>query len=181
MDGAARRASRLSRGAVARFVKSKNYSKMQIVDIFSLAFLSGFAAESLDLVKLPKRPNSAQARDAGVGLGALRNNKPLLLYAGSNPKTADITFNLALRGYKFGDYHSAEDALSVIPETQIMVRHPEKCRAESTWLRSVKHGVYFTRDLVNEAANVLTTTVFAARLEKLIDFGLQVQIIDEER
>ena len=116
---------------------------MQIVNIFSLAFPSGFAAESLDLGKLPKRPNSAQARNAGVGLGALLNNKPLLLYAGSNPETADITFGLMLRGYKFGDYRSAEDALSVIAETQIMVWNPGKCRAESSWLRSVTQGGIF--------------------------------------
>ena len=40
-------------------------------------------------------------------------------------------------------------------------------------------GVHFTRDLVNEPANVLTTTGFADRLLALRDLGLEVEVLDE--
>jgi leucyl aminopeptidase len=40
--------------------------------------------------------------------------------------------------------------------------------------------VFFTRDLVNEPANVLTTTEFAARLEGLRDIGVKVAVMEED-
>jgi leucyl aminopeptidase len=39
--------------------------------------------------------------------------------------------------------------------------------------------VFFTRDLVNEPSNVLTTTDFAKRLEDLIDHGVEVEVLEE--
>jgi len=39
--------------------------------------------------------------------------------------------------------------------------------------------VFFTRDLVTEPANVLTTTEFAARLEALGALGITVEVLDE--
>jgi leucyl aminopeptidase len=41
-------------------------------------------------------------------------------------------------------------------------------------------GVFFTRDLVSEPANVLTTVEFARRLEELKKHGLKVQVLGEE-
>ena len=42
-------------------------------------------------------------------------------------------------------------------------------------------GVFFTRDLVNEPANVLTTHDFAARLAAMQELGLEVEILEEAR
>jgi leucyl aminopeptidase len=44
----------------------------------------------------------------------------------------------------------------------------------------VAEGVHFTRNLVNEPANVLTTTEFANRLEKLGDLGVEVEVLEEK-
>ena len=41
-------------------------------------------------------------------------------------------------------------------------------------------GVFFTRDLVNEPANVLTTDDFAARLAAMQELGLEVEILEED-
>ena len=40
-------------------------------------------------------------------------------------------------------------------------------------------GVFFTRDLVNEPANILTTDDFAARLAAMQELGLDVEILEE--
>ncbi|PZO66997.1 MAG: leucyl aminopeptidase [Paracoccus denitrificans] len=45
---------------------------------------------------------------------------------------------------------------------------------------AVAEGVFFTRDLVNEPANVLTTTDFADRLSAMSALGLDVEVIDED-
>jgi leucyl aminopeptidase len=41
--------------------------------------------------------------------------------------------------------------------------------------------VFFTRDLVNEPANILTTDDFAARLAAMHELGLEVEILEEEQ
>ena len=72
LDLAARRANRLSQGAIDRFAQSKTFDEMKPGQVFSLNFPSGMAAEALDIVKLPRRTECEPARDAGVALGKIR-------------------------------------------------------------------------------------------------------------
>ncbi len=60
-----------------------------------------------------------------------------------------------------------------------MVTNPETVARAAAPMAAVAEGVFFTRDLVNEPANVLTTDDFAARLAAMQDLGLQVEILDE--
>ena len=48
-------------------------------------------------------------------------------------------------------------------------------------MAAVAEGVFFTRDLVNEPANILTTHDFAARLAAMQELGLDVEILEEDR
>jgi leucyl aminopeptidase len=52
-------------------------------------------------------------------------------------------------------------------------------RKLSTPFAALAEGVFFTRDLVNEPANRLTTDEFAARLSALTDLGIEVEILGE--
>ncbi|MDO5704668.1 MAG: leucyl aminopeptidase, partial [Paracoccus sp. (in: a-proteobacteria)] len=45
---------------------------------------------------------------------------------------------------------------------------------------ALAEGVFFTRDLVNEPANVLTTSDFADRLQAMEEIGLTVEVLDED-
>ena len=45
---------------------------------------------------------------------------------------------------------------------------------------ALAEGVFFTRDLVNEPANVLTTADFADRLLAMRELGLEVEVLDED-
>jgi leucyl aminopeptidase len=45
----------------------------------------------------------------------------------------------------------------------------------------VAEGTFFTRDLVNEPANVLTTTSFAERLVEMKNIGLKVEVLEEDK
>jgi leucyl aminopeptidase len=44
---------------------------------------------------------------------------------------------------------------------------------------AVVEGVFFTRDLINAPANVLTTTTFAKQLSALSKLGITVEVLDE--
>jgi leucyl aminopeptidase len=62
-----------------------------------------------------------------------------------------------------------------------MVANPEAVAAAAAPGAAVAEGVFFTRDLVNEPANILTTHDFAARLAAMQELGLDVEILEEEQ
>ncbi|SEN99697.1 leucyl aminopeptidase [Paracoccus alcaliphilus] len=61
-----------------------------------------------------------------------------------------------------------------------MVRDPEAQAKLATHAAAVAEGVFFTRDLINEPANVLTTSDFADRLKAMEEIGLTVEVLDED-
>ena len=174
LDLAARRANRLSQGAIDRFAHSKQFDEMKPGQVFSLNFPSGMAAEALDIVKLPRRPECEPARAAGVALGKIRGSQPVLVLAGNNPRTSDIALGIMLRGYHFNDHKTASDSVFDVAATYVMVSNTEEQEAAFHAVRAVAEAVFFTRDLVSEPANVLTTTEFADRLVALGELGLKV-------
>jgi leucyl aminopeptidase len=62
-----------------------------------------------------------------------------------------------------------------------MVTNPEAVARAAAPMAAVAEGVFFTRDLVNEPANVLTTHDFAARLAAMQELGLDVEILEEDQ
>ena len=63
----------------------------------------------------------------------------------------------------------------------VMVKDPEALAKSAQDAAAVAEGVFFTRDLVNEPANVLTTTDFADRLLAMQEIGLEVEVLDEDQ
>ncbi|MBV6635694.1 MAG: leucyl aminopeptidase, partial [Mameliella sp.] len=63
----------------------------------------------------------------------------------------------------------------------VMVKAPDEAEAAHAAARAVAEGIAFTRDLVSEPANVLTTIEFAARLEALREIGLEVEVLEEDQ
>jgi leucyl aminopeptidase len=177
MDTAARRADRLTRGAISRLIASDGFAKAKAGQAISLAWPAGMAAEALDVLILPARPTVAEARKAGASLAGLAGGKPLLIAAGVRPRMADLAYGLALATYRF-DRHRTEEPVE-IADTVIAHARPEKVAAAYAPLAAVATGVHLTRDLTNEPANVLTTTEFAARLSALSDLGIDVEVMDE--
>ncbi|WP_347137833.1 leucyl aminopeptidase [Paracoccus sp. SSK6] len=62
-----------------------------------------------------------------------------------------------------------------------MVKDPETLARTAQDAAAVAEGVFFTRDLVNEPANVLTTTDFADRLKAMEEIGLSVEVLEEDQ
>ena len=118
---------------------------------------------------------------AGVALGKVRGSQSVLVLAGNNPKTAEIALGLMLRGYAFSDHKSATDSGSKVAATYVMVSNTEEQEAAFQAVRAVADAVFFTRDLVSEPANVLTTTEFADRLVALGKLGLTVEVLEEDK
>jgi leucyl aminopeptidase len=178
IDTLARRVNRLSKGAIARFAESDAFAKLGNGAGVALAYPAGMDCEGVMVVKLPKRPSVAEARKAGATMAVYKGTGVLTVLAASNPKAADISYGLALRAYAFIAHKTTETA--EIKGATMMVTNPESVAAEAGPMAALAEGVFFTRDLVNEPSNILTTNDFAARLAAMQELGLEVEILEED-
>jgi leucyl aminopeptidase len=174
----ARRLDRLTRGAVGRAVASKAWGKLKAGESLDLAYPAGLAAEAVQLVPLAAKPSALDARKAGAAVGKALAEAGTTLVAGTHGAAAEVAFGLMLRAYDFGDHKTGEKKLPG-PVT-IAAAKPEALRSAVAEKAALAEGVFFTRDLVNEPANVLTTFEFAQRLLTLRDLGVTVEVLEEE-
>ena len=173
-----RRLDRLTKGALSRALASDSFGKTKPGDGAELAFPTGLAAEAVQLIRLPRKADQAQARKAGSAVGRVHGAKGTVVLAEGHPRAADIAFGLAMRAYDF-DSHKTGEKTAPGPVT-VMAANPEAVARTASPMAAVAEGVFFTRDLVNEPANVLTTHDFAARLAAMQELGLDVEILEEE-
>ncbi len=173
---AARRLDRLMRGALSRCVASDAFAKLKPGEAMDLSFPAGLLADAVQVVRLPRRVDMIAARKAGGAIGRSLSDKATLVIA-DHLRAADISFGLAMRAYEFTAHKTGEAKLTG-PVT-MMVGVPEAVAAAAAPMAAVVEGVFFTRDLVNEPANILTTDDFAARLAAMQELGLEVEILEE--
>lgn len=177
LDQAARRVNRVTKGTLARIVESGTLDKKSPGDVLTLAWPAGMAAEALDIVVLPRNAGIEDSRRAGVGLGRAMGDGPLLILGGSLKRPVQVVLGAVLRGYDFTDHKSVERPAP--RRITAMVANPEDAEAEAAPALAVADGVFFTRDLVSEPANHLTTSEFARRIAAMQDLGLKVTILEE--
>ena len=173
----ARRLDRLMRGSLNRFMASEAYSKMKPGDAAELAYPAGLVAEAVQVIRLPRRCDQALARKAGGAIGKGLRESGCLVLCEAQSRAADIAFGLTLRAYEFDAHKSSEK--KVLGGVVMMVSEPAAMEEATHAGRALAEGVFFTRDLVNEPSNVLTTVEFAARLEGLRALGVEVEVLEE--
>ncbi|WP_300531070.1 leucyl aminopeptidase [uncultured Mameliella sp.] len=175
----ARRLNRLTKGALGRAVESEAWGKLSAGEALSLAWPAGLAAEGVEIVKLARRPSVVEARKAGATMAKAADKSALTALVEVTRLPEEIALGLALRGYAF----TARKATPAeVPAAALMmVKAPDEAEAAFVAARAVAEGIAFTRDLVSEPANVLTTVEFAARLEALREIGLEVEVLEEDQ
>ncbi len=175
-DTAARSLDRLTRGAVKRALASDAWEKLKPGEGLHLAFPAGLQAEALQLIRLPRRARPEDLRKAGALIGARLSSNGALLLAGALRKPSPLVEGLAMRAYRYAVKAEAPKPHGTVT---IACVDPEATRAACAEALSLAEAVHFTRDLVNEPANILTTTEFATRLEAMREMGLDVEVLDE--
>jgi len=182
LDVAARRVNRLTRGALARLLASERFIKLKPGEALTLAFPAGMEAEAVDVIHLPRRADTAQARKAGVTLAKLKGKSAVTVMAGAQRHAAELGFGLSLRAYSYDAMKSGKDDAkdaSAPGEVTLMVSKPDEIEAALVPLRAIVEGVFLTRDLISAPANVLTTISFAEQLLSLRDLGVTVEVLEE--
>ncbi|WP_420380713.1 leucyl aminopeptidase [Marivita sp.] len=178
LSAGARRLNRLTKGALARATGSEAWDKLGEGQSMSLAWPAGVQAEAVDLVKLPRRPAPELARKAGAAMAVAAGSSAMTVLVEGTTRVEEIALGVVLRGYGFDDHKSKKgDPLGA---ATFMCAKPDEAEAAAAPRLAVAEGVHFTRDLVNEPANVLTTTEFAKRLEGLSELGVEVEVLEEK-
>lgn len=179
LNPGAKRVNRLTRGALVRAAQSDAFEKLKNGESLSLGYPMGMASEEVIVVKLSRNASALEARKAGAGLGKRLGKAGLTIWAGSMKHASEVAFGATLRAYAF-EARKSKSETELGPVT-VYATKPDDVRDAYATQRAVAEGVFFTRDLVNEPANVLTTTEFGVRLEALGDLGLEIEVLDEDK
>jgi len=95
---------------------------------------------------------------------------------------ARIGFGATLRAYRFDKYRTKDkkEDKPVFTKLAIHTDAHAKAAKEHDRLAAVADGVFLTRDLVSEPANVLGPEEFAAEVKKLEKLGIKVTVLGEK-
>ena len=171
--------NKLTRGVILKAISSKEFEKKSCGDVLTLSFPGALQAKYLDLVKWTKSGQPSDARKAGVNLAKKSNNSKILVCANKQKFSEELIKGYLLRSYEFANYKTIED--QGLAAVTLMLKNPKDFEEPLLETKAVVDGVFFTRNLVNEPANILNTVEFSNRLKELSTLGLEVEILEEKK
>jgi len=94
---------------------------------------------------------------------------------------AQLAFGAALRAYRFDKYRTTEkpEKKPSLAAITVATEAPDAARDAHRVFGAAAEAIAFTRDLVSEPANILYPETLAERAASLTEFGLSVEILDE--
>jgi len=177
MNTLTRKANTLMRGALKRLSEGEAWEKLAEGKGVVINVPDRMAASALLVLKAPRSPSVKLARALGAEAAKFAGKEAVTLLLATQSRAEELLNGLVLRMYSF-DRHKSEPK-EVAGKATIMANGVEALKAKFEPLAAVTEGVHFTRDLVNEPANVLTTTEFAYRLVALERLGVKVEVLEE--
>jgi leucyl aminopeptidase len=92
---------------------------------------------------------------------------------------AHLAYGATLRSYRFDKYRTKEEADAKPSLTEVVVASDDQAGAKKAFqpLEKVADGIFFTRDLVSEPANIIYPETLANRARALTKLGVAVQVL----
>ncbi len=151
-------------GTIARFRASDEFADHK--GWMKIAYPSGMSCKSLFLAK-----PADDVRELGAKLAAI--TKGAVTVWGQD---AEFAYGFALRNYSFSGYLTKPKEIA-----DLTIAHDGAFdEAAHHAYQAIVEGTHFTRDLVHEPSNTLSTQEFASRIQGLEKIGVKVQILDED-
>ena len=179
LDSICSRIDKLTKGSISRAISSKEFEKKSCGDVLTISFPGALSTEYLDLVKWSKSGKPNDARKAGVNLAKKSNHNNILICGSIQKMSEDVIKGYLLRRYEFSDYKNIKNTGT--GSVTLMLKRPKDFAKSLSEIKAQVDGVFFTRNLVNEPANILSTVEFSKRLKKLSDLGVSVEILEEKK
>ncbi len=155
------------------------------VDLDRVVLLGLGEAKKLDVLAGEALGGRIYAHLAKSGADAVTVMVDALKGAKADP--VDLAVGLAcgalLRSYRFDKYRTKEKPSDKpsLRKIAVMVEGAAKARRRFGPQRKVVEGVFFTRDLVSEPANVIYPETLARQARTLSRLGVKVEVMDEKR
>ena len=164
-------------GALDRFIKSEVFEKLSLGKAQSLFYPTGLLAKSVIVAKINPKSTISETRSCGVEIAKFATCEEILLATGKFKRIADLVEGISMRNYEYLDQKTNGNSKPL--DVRIMVNNIGNQATEIDLKLAVVDGMFFTRDLTNAPANVLTTTNFAKQLCAMSELGLMVEVLDE--
>lgn len=169
-------------GALSRILADPEFkTKPGIAGCFG--YPMGLQSRKVVLASFGNDPGRADARNVGAAIAEKIGKSAACIVADGSEDVgifAETLFAVMLKLYDFRKYKSSpEEGGDKTSEITVASPAPEALAAASSDFTALAEGVFFTRDLVNEPANRLTTDEFANRLVAMKKLGLEVEVLGE--
>ncbi|MBP0443243.1 leucyl aminopeptidase [Roseomonas sp. SSH11] len=95
---------------------------------------------------------------------------------------ADVALGAVLRAWRFDRYRTKEkpEDKPRLGAVKMLCEDPAGAKTEWASRRAIAEGVFLTRELVSEPANILNPPEFADRLRKLEKLGVEVEVFGQK-
>ena len=173
------RLNKLTKGIILRVISSEEFEKKSCGDVLTISFPGSLKAKYLDLIKWTNSGKLNDARKAGVNLAKKSKNSKILVCANAQKFSEELIKGYLLRRYEFSNYKTIEE--KGVGSVTFMLKRPKHFEKSLSEIKAVVDGVFFTRNLVNEPANILNTFEFSNRLKELATIGVDVEILEEKK
>ncbi len=152
--------------------------KLGRIVLVGLGKASEFGAGRAEILggNLTAHLNGARVKAATIVLDGLDGAK-----IGATQAAAHLGTGARLRGYRFDKYRTKEKPgkKATLASLTVMVKGASKARKAFAPLAAIAEGIFLTRDVVSEPANVLTPITFAKASKGLEKIGVSVEVLTE--
>jgi len=177
-------------GALSRATKARDFSGKagQLLEVPSP---KGLDNSAICLVGAGKRKEldllAAEALGGRVVAKYLRDGEKALIFGldgfadDDAGLAARVAFGARLRSYSFDKYRTTAEKSELPSLTKIAFHSAKSTAVKSAYaeLDKIADGIFLTRDLVSEPANILYPESFAQRCKELESLGVKVEVLGE--
>lgn len=169
---------KFDRGSVVSvpYPQGLNVSCLMIVAMNDEKELTTLCLEKMG-AKIWSSFGKSQTKEASIYVPALSVNKKEQPDAG-----AYVANGLMLKSWSFEKYHTKkkQSDLCAVKNISMMVDDCKQAKNSYSDLKAITQGVFLTRDLVTEPANVVYPESLAAEAEALKDMGVKVEVLGKK-
>ncbi len=192
LDATAARVDKAMDGGVSRAIKSSRFTGKanQTLMLIAPVGLAASRVMVLGLGKADKLDAKAAQSAGGTIVASLANggDKSVAVSLESPPAAvmaagafaANLGYGAMLRAYRFDKYRTKEktEDKPSLGALSVMTSAHAAARKAFAPLAKVAEGVFMTRDLVSEPANVIFPQSLAERAAALTELGVAVEVLD---
>ncbi|WP_422366306.1 leucyl aminopeptidase [Pelagibius sp.] len=193
LTSSANNLNKLTGGAVERAIAASTFSGKR-AELLEIVAPAGLENSRILLVGMaaPAKLSEKDLQDIGGGIAGhllrVGEEKAAILIdnlrGGKNAaeRAANSAYGALLRSYRFGKYKTKDKAEKKpkLKEIKFLLEEAAAARRAYQRLEKVAEGVFLTRDLVSEPANILYPKSLVAEAKKLTKLGIKVQALGEK-